>query len=537
MQTRQKLQEENAQIRAQLLTKEALLASKDALLQAKDERLESQGVQLRNKETRMQSQGRLIDQLKEALILARNRQFAKTTESLRSLQSELFDEVEALLNEPRLEEDETDGDQNPIEVPAHQRKQGGRKALPEDIPRIEVIYDLDEQDKICAKGHDLVFMSDKVNEQLDIIPLQMRILRHIRKQYHCPCCAGVIKTAPKPKQPIEKSQASAGLLAYIAVGKYADSLPLYRQSQILKRFDIQMSRTTLANWMIQSGQLIQPLINRLQETLLNQPYLHMDETPVQVLNEQGKPAHSTSYMWVRCAGPPQNKVTLFDYDPSRSGAVPTQLLHDYQGALMVDGYEGYHALCQTEGITRLGCWVHARRKFVEVGKASKKSNPHAAYALKLIAKLYKVEKDHKEASPDARYQARRAQAKPIIDKLKIWLDDIQPKVAPKTALGKALYYLDRQWPRLVGYLDDGRYPIDNNPVENAIRPFTLGRKNWLFSASVNGAKASANLYSLIETAKANDIEPYGYLKRVFAEIPNAEHFDDIDQLLPWNNHP
>jgi len=171
---------------------------------------------------------------------------------------------------------------------------------------------------------------------------------------------------------------------------------------------------------------------------------------------------------------------------------------------------------------------------VEVGKASKKTNPQAAYALKLIAKLYKIEKEAKYAAPEARYHIRREQAKPIIDKLHRWLNDTRPKVPPKTALGKALNYLNSQWPRLIGYLDDGRYPIDNNPVENAIRPFTLGRKNWLFSASVDGVKASANLYSLIETAKANDLEPYSYLKRVFTELPNANSFDDVDRLLPYN---
>lgn len=517
MQTRLELEQENARIRAQLLAKEDLLESR-----------------LRDKETVIQSQNRVIDQLKEALILARNRQFAKTTESLRSLQSELFDEVEALLSES-VEGDGTDDEKDKITVPAYQRKKGGRQALPQDLPRIDVVHDLSESDKVCAQGHSLVLMSDKVSEQLDIIPMQMRVLRHIRKQYHCPCCEGVIKTASKPKQPIEKSQASAGLLSYIAVSKYADSLPLYRQSQILKRFDIEMSRTTLANWMIQCGQLIQPLINRLQEQLLTAPFIHMDETPVQVLNEKGKHAHSKSYMWVRCAGPPDKRVILFDYDPSRSGSVPTRLLQDYRGALVVDGYEGYNAISQTQAISRLGCWVHARRKFVEVGKASKKKNPHAAYAIKLIAKLYKIEKENKEATIEERYQARHTQAKPVIDQLKQWLEATQPKVPPKAALGKALHYLNHQWPRLIGYLEDGQYPIDNNPVENAIRPFTLGRKNWLFSASVQGAKASANLYSLIETAKANDIEPYGYLKRVFSQIPNAENFEDIDQLLPWQS--
>ena len=510
MKTRTELEQENAHIRSLLLQKDGVIESKNIALESKDA---------------------FIEQLKEALILERNRRFAKASESLRSLQGELFNEpeVEAIIADPQAD------DESSITVPAHKRKRSGRKPLPEDLPRVEVIHDLSDADKICPHdGCALKAIGDKVSEQLDIVPMQIQVIRHIRKQYACPCCEGFLKTAAKPKQPIEKSQASAGLLAYIALSKYADSLPLYRQSNILGRFGIEMNRTTLANWMIKCGELVQPLINRFEEHLLEDPFIHMDETPVQVLNEAGKSATSKSYMWVRSAGPPGNRIILFDYDPSRSGSVPKRLLADYQGALMVDGYEGYEPLCREQSLIRLGCWVHARRKFVDVSKASKNKNRQAAYAIKLIAKLYAVEKASKEASSEARHQARLEKSKPIIDKLKAWLDEVRPKVAPKTTLGKALHYLDHQWPRLIRYLEDGRYPIDNNPVENAIRPFAVGRKNWLFSASIPGAKASANLYSLLETAKANGLEPYAYLKRVFADLPNASSFDDVDLLLPEN---
>lgn len=508
MQTRAELEKENAKIRAQLLNKEALINAKDSALKSKDH---------------------LIATLKEALILETYRKFAKASESLRSLQSELFNEAEF---DSVLDPEMADTGDATIEVPAHTRKRGGRKALPDDLPRIEVIYDLSDEEKVCDKGHVLTQISEKTSEQLDIVPMKIQVIRHIRKQYACPCCDGVLKLASKPKQPIEKSQASAGLLAYIAVSKYADSLPLYRQSTILNRFGIDINRTTLANWMIRCGELIQPLINRFEEQLLSQPFIHMDETPVQVLNEKGKPAESKSYMWVRHGGPPGKRITLFDYDPSRSGAVPRRLLAGYAGALMLDGYEGYTPVCNEQGLIRLGCWVHARRKFVDVSKASKKKNGQAAYAIKLIAKLYAIEKTNKDASAESRHQVRLEHAKPIIDKLRQWLDETKPKVPPKSLLGKALQYLDNQWPRLIAYLEDGQYPIDNNPVENAIRPFAIGRKNWLFSASVNGARASANLYSLIETAKANGLEPYAYLKRVFTELPNAQSYDDVENLLP-----
>lgn len=517
MQTAFELQQENDQIRSLLLEKELLIESKDSVIKSKD--------------SQIQSKDAFIEQLKEALVLARNRQFSKATESLRSLQSDLFNEIELeSVDEPVVEDEE-----GSIEVPAHTRKRSGRKKLPEDLLRIDIIHDL--EDKTCPKGHALKEIGEKTSEQLDIIPMKIQVIRHICKQYACPCCQTLgetyLKTATKPKQPIEKSQASAGLLSYIAVSKYADSLPLYRQSTILGRFGIEMNRTTLANWMIRCGELLQPLVNRFEEQLLSESFIHMDETPVQVLNEAGKAAESKSYMWVRSAGPPGKRLILFDYDASRGGAVPRKLLAGYQGALMVDGYEGYEPVCKEQSLTRLGCWVHARRKFVDVSKASKKKNGQAAYAIKLIAKLYAIEKANKDVSVETRCQARLEQAKPIIDKLKHWLDETRPKVPPKTKLGKALHYLDHQWPRLIGYLEDGRYPIDNNLVENAIRPFAIGRKNWLFSASVKGAKASANLYSLIETAKANGLEPYAYLKRLFTELPNVTSYDDVDRLLPW----
>jgi len=328
----------------------------------KDEEIAVLRAQVARQSALLESKDSVIDQLKEALILERHRRFAKLNEGLRSLQSELFDGVEALGVDHPPEPEQTT-------VPAHTRKKpGGRKSLPKDLPRIDQVYDLVDSEKVCAHGHALTPMGDKISEQLDVILMQLHVIRHVRKQYVCKCCeqAGetVIKTAAKPKQSIEKSQASAGLLAYVATAKYTDSLQMYRQSEIFKRCDIELNRTTLANWMVRCGELVQPLINRLEEQLLNAPVLHMDETPVQVLNEAGKRAQSRSYMWVRKADPPRggqapdnqtNKVILFDYDPSRSSAVPMRLLQGFEGALMLDGYAGYDAACNTMPIIRLGC--------------------------------------------------------------------------------------------------------------------------------------------------------------------------------------
>ncbi len=277
------------------------------------------------------------------------------------------------------------------------------------------------------------------------------------------------------------------------------------------------------------------MINLLWDQMRQQPLLHMDETTVQVLAEADRTPQSKSYMWVSAAGPPGQRAVLFHYDPSRSSQVALDLLGEFQGALMVDGYEGYEPACRVNDIVRLGCWAHARRRFVEAQRLQKKGKSGKPdQALVWINALYRLERSLKDEDDDVRYRERQSQALPILDKLRGWLDKSLLTTAPKTTLGKALTYLDNQWPRLVRYVEDGAYPIDNNRAENAIRPFVIGRKNWLFSQSVPGVRASANLYSLIETAKANGIDPMRYLNHVFAELPKADSVDDITALLPAN---
>lgn len=469
-----------------------------------------------------------IAQLEELIHSFNQRQFGASSEQSSS-QGQLFDEAEQ------------DGDElesiDVVTVPSHTRKKHRRVSIPADIPREDIIHDLSDDQKVCPHdGTPLKHIGEETHEQLDIVPAKATCLRHVRLKYACPCCEQYVITATKPKQPIEKSIAAPGLLAHIAVSKYADALPLYRQSVMFKRIGVELDRTSLANWMIACGQLTQSLINRLHDHLMDHSIIHMDETPVQVLNEPNKTPQSTSYMWVASstAQSPQ-PILLFHYSPNRSGNTPTQWLDDYKGGLMVDGYEGYQAVCQQNDLKRLGCWAHARRKFIEAQRLQPKGKTGKSdQALSYIQKLYAIEKQSKDQPPDKRHALRQQLAKPIIGQLQVWLQKRMPGTAPKSALGKAMHYLDKQWPRLIGYLEDGDYPIDNNRAENSIRPFVIGRKNWLFSASQNGAKASANLYSLIETAKANQLEPYAYLKHVFTQLPNAQTIDDVDQLLPWN---
>jgi hypothetical protein len=345
-----------------------------------------------------------------------------------------------------------------------------------------------------------------------------------------------------PSQPIPKSVASASLLAYVAVSKYADALPLYRQQGMLARIGIDVSRATLAAWMIKVGELVQPLINLMREELLECGFVQCDESRYQVLKEPGKPAESLSYIWVQRAQADGHLLILYEYDRSRSAEVPKRLFEGYEGVLQTDGYEGYGAIGREPGIIHVGCWAHARRKFTDAlkvgGKNRKKGakrstkQSKAEAGLRFIQKLYAIERQVKDASPEERYRVRQDRSLPIVADLREWLDVSLGAVVPQSLTGKALAYLNGQWPKLVRVFDHGEVPLDTNLVENAVRPFAIGRKNWLFADTVHGAEASANLYSLIETAKANDLEPWAYLERVFDQIPGAETIDDFDALLP-----
>ncbi len=470
--------------------------------------------------------------LQEQLNLALARRYAASSEKISPDQIRLFNEAEVGGESDSIENEITDT----VTIGEHTRKKTGRKPLPETLPRLEVIHTLAEHERICPHdGEILVEMGKITSEQLDIMPAKIQVIRHIRTQYACDC-GQCIKTAPLPAQPIPKSLASPGLLAHITVSKYVDALPLYRQETILRRIGVDIPRATLANWMIQAGILIQPVINLLRDQLLSYDIIQMDETTVQVLKEPGKTAQSKSYLWLQRGGPPEQPVIVYDYDPGRGSGVPKRLLEGFTGYLQTDGYDGYNAVVLQNDLIHVGCMAHARRKFSEACKAQGKNKKRgkAHRGLALIQKLYRVEKQARTHTPEERHTLRRQQAQSILQELRNWLDNTLPQVPPTTAIGKALHYLNNEWDKLVCYLDDGRLEIDNNAAENAIRPFVVGRKNWLFSHSVKGVKASANLYSLIETAKANGLEPYVYLWVLFTELPKVRTVEDVEALLPGN---
>ena len=472
-----------------------------------------------------------VSKLEEERRLDRAQRFGASSEA-GDHQYRLFDEAETQQDDLATEQAAAS---DLIEVGAHTKRKPKRKPLPADLPRVVVNHDIDDADKICGCGAEMGRIGEKISEQLDVIPAQVYVIEHHRPTYSCSKCDESIKTVPMPPQPIPKSLASPGLLAHVAIAKYADGLPLYRQSKQFERLGIDLPRNTLASHMIKVGELIDPLIEQLQRHVLDHDLIGMDETPVQVLKEPGKRAQSTSYMWVMKGGRPQQPALLYHYAPSRAQSVPEQLLKAYEGYLQTDGYAGYHAVLRHEAITGLGCWAHVRRKFMDARKALPKAQQNKGnrvqQGLAFIGKLYQLERAIRDLDPEEKQQRRLTDAIVILERFKIWLD--KQSVPPKTLLGKAIGYALREWPRLVVYTTDGRLNIDNNLVENAIRPFAIGRKAWLFSDSQAGARASANLYSLVETAKANGINDYAYLKYVFTMLPTATTDESVQALMPW----
>jgi hypothetical protein len=343
--------------------------------------------------------------------------------------------------------------------------------------------------------------------------------------------------APAVAQVLPRSQFGAGFLATLLTVKYADGLPLNRFAKVLARHGVTVPRQSLARAVIQAANALQPLHNLARDTLLEGRVMHMDETTVQVLKEADKAPTSKSYVWVQRGGPPGQPVIVFDYDRSRSGQVPLRLLEGWRGYLMTDGYGGYAALARMEGIEHLTCATHARRKFVEAQQAQPKGKSgRADQAIAFFARLYRIESEMRDASDDERLHARQTRSRLVLTELHQWLTKTLPQVPPKSKLGMALAYLAKVWPKLVRYTERGDLPIDNNACENAIRPFVVGRRAWLFSDTPAGAHASAVIYSLIETAKANGREPYAWLRYALERLPQAETVSDFEALLPWRIH-
>ena len=486
--------------------------------------------------------------LKEEVQFLKQKLFGRTSEKLTEAERRqlyLFNEAEAAASD-RPEEDPNAA----IVIPAHTRtKKRGRKPLPAHLPRVEVVHDVPQEAKRCGCGATKSRIGEETAERLDIVPAQIQVIRDIRPKYACRVCEGVadegptVVIAPVPLYLIPKGIATAGLLAYVFTAKFADAIPFYRQWKQFGRLGVEISRTTMSGWTIQAAQRCRPVLELLREQIRAGPLVRCDETTVQVLDEPGRAAETKSYMWVFHGGPPGRPAIEYQYHPTRSGRVAAAYLAGYEGYVQTDGFVGYDFLDTQEGVTHLGCWAHARRKFVDVtktlgGKANKgpRKAGSADVAVGFIKKLYAIEGSAKARGLTAEQvrTERQEMATPILDTFKAWLDDKATHTPPTSLLGKAVSYTLGQWKRLTVYTEDGRLTPDNNMVENAIRPFCVGRRNWLFSGTPEGAWASATIYSLIETAKANGLEPYRYLRYLFERLPQASTTEEHRALLPWH---
>lgn len=412
------------------------------------------------------------------------------------------------------------------------RSQVDRPSLPTHLPRVDRQLDIEHQTCPCCGGP-LHAIGETISEMLDHVPARLRVIRICRPRYGCRTC-GTIHQAPAPERPIAKGLASPALLAHVLVSKYCDHLPLYRQSQIFARQDVEIDRSTLANWVGGACWWLEPLQTRLAEHIFASQKLFADDTPIPVL-EPGRGRTKTGRLWVyarddRPWNGPDPPAAVYLYSPDRKAERPVSHLANFKGVLQVDGYPGFEQL--GADIRLAACWAHARRKFYEVHQAT--GSPIAAEALRRIAELYAIETVIRGQVAAARENVRRARSLPIVTAMKAWLETQLAQIPPRGGLADAIRYALARWGALCQFLDDGRIELDNNAVERAIRPIALGRKNHLFAGSDGGADRWATVCSLITTAKLNHVEPFVYLADVLERMSSGHPMSRLDELLPWN---
>ena len=503
------------------------------------EQLEAQKAALEKQNEELKAK---IKWFEEQFRLSQQRQFGSSSEKTNPDQLELL-----LFNEAEITADDK-VEEPTVETITYRRKKssGQLEAMLENLPTETINYRLTEEEQAClCCGETLHEMSTEVRRELKVIPAQVKIVEHVRHVYSCRHCERLgtetpIVTAKMPTPMYPGSLASPSAMAFIMNQKYVEGMPLYRQEKQLARLGVHLSRQTLANWMMfGANKWLSLIYNRMYEHLMKQEVLHADETTLQVLSEPGRPATSKSYMWLYRSGRGEPANILYEYQQTRASKHPRQFLKKFKGYLHVDGYAGYNNL---PNIKLVGCWAHARRKFDEALKvipaeAKNKETPSAAQeGLTFCNQLFAIERDLKDCTPEERQKQRLARSQPVLDAFSVWLKNQTPRVTPKSALGQAIKYCRNQWERLTTFLEDGRLEIDNNRSERSIKPFVIGRKNWLFSNTAKGAQASAIIYSIVETAKENNLNPLNYLTYVFEQLPSIdiENEKALDELLPWS---
>jgi transposase len=483
-----------------------------------------------------------INNLTELVLLLRKQKFGssseKTPKSGCDNQLNLFNEAEqeAVSNaeEPAVKR-----------VDGYYRKKSKtkREELLKDLPVEEILCDVPKEERICPQCQNSLVPVGKetVREELEFIPAQLKIIRYVRLAYGCQKCkqkgTPYIVKALTPTSLMNHSLASPTTVANIMYQKYVNGMPLYRQEKEWEQLGLALSRATMANWIIRCSQeWLMPVVERLQQELLKRDIIHCDETPVQVLKEQGKKPQSKSYMWLyRSGADEKSPIVLYDYKPSRSGNNAADYLKEFHGYLHTDGFAGYE---KVEGVTRCGCWAHLRRYFVDAipdKKAAGAPRTNAEIGRDYCNELFEIEKALTSLSSDKRKSERLRLEKPVLEAFWCWLDSLTPLKGSR--LGKAVTYAQNQKPYMENYLLDGRCSISNNIAENSIRPFTIGRKNWLFSDTPKGADASAAVYSIVETAKANNLNIYTYLNYLLLYMPDTNYRkypETLEDMMPWS---
>jgi transposase len=512
----------------ELLKRCELLEKQNAELQAK---LEQERAEMATK----------LNWLQYQLRLRQTKLFGTSSEKINLDQLEL-----ALFNEVEKEADPEIPEPTVETVTYRRRKTSGqRKLMLKNLPVETIEYRLSDEEQVCTCcGGRLHEMSTEIRKELKYIPAEVKVIEHKRYVYSCRFCekneiekTPFIRTASMPKPVISGSLASPSLMAHIVTQKYVDGLPLYRQEKQFKRMDLALSRQTIANWMISGAdRWLSSLYDRMHHFLLKLDIVHADETTLQVLHEPSRSATSKSYLWLYRTGIEGPPIVLYDYKETRAGENPKEFLMGFKGYLQVDGYAGYH---RVPDVTLVGCWAHARRGYTDVLKslpAGSTKPVTATEGLQFCNQLFAIERKLRELDPKERFEKRLEQSKPILDAFLAWLEIQEKKVLPKSALGKAIAYCLNQWDKLVAFLEDGRLEIDNNRSERSIKPVVIGRKAWLFANTPQGARASAIIYSIVETAKENRLNPYYYLRYLFEKLPNIDltDVDSLDQLLPWS---